>query len=426
MYSPQTQTGRTDLKHPITGGHLNDSSQKTAHGLNETPPSDRLPPEAEGLSRIEPKDLLDLEGRVERFLSVILSEPTQSAAFKARIEGVHRLAHEEMSAAGRIPNRLLELQHGPDFQLSTDKETVSESLESLRKILDHLDPNRNEIPLAPRRILGLLLPGNSATRNYFRRYDSAQSRLNEILESLRRGQDELRRDNASLEEEKQEAEAIMGSLEKYVYIARRIDSALESKLEALDHSDPEKSRIVREEVLFYIRQKLQDLLTQLAVTLQGFLAMELIRRNNQELIKGVDRATTTTLSALRTAVIVAQALGNQKLVLDQVGTLSAKTSSLIASTAEKLRQQAGTLSNQATAPTIGMEELKAAFVNLYAAMDEVDRFKLEALASMKDSIGTLQEELHRARIHIDRHSEATDHSPLGSESSGEELNLLRP
>ncbi len=34
----------------------------------------------------------------------------------------------------------------------------------------------------------------------------------------------------------------------------------------------------------------QDLLTQLAVSVQGYLALDLIRRNNVELIKGVDRA----------------------------------------------------------------------------------------------------------------------------------------
>ena len=38
------------------------------------------------------------------------------------------------------------------------------------------------------------------------------------------------------------------------------------------------------------------------------LALDLVRRNNVELVKGVDRAQTTTVSALRTAVVVAQAI----------------------------------------------------------------------------------------------------------------------
>ena len=78
-------------------------------------------------------------------------------------------------------------------------------------------------------------------------------------------------------------------------------------------------------MLFSVRQKHQDLLTQLAVSVQGYLALDLIRRNNVELIKGVQRATTTTVSALRTAVIVAQALADQKLVLDQITALNTTT-----------------------------------------------------------------------------------------------------
>jgi len=56
-------------------------------------------------------------------------------------------------------------------------------------------------------------------------------------------------------------------------------------------------------MLFYVRQKVQDLTTQLAVSVQGYLALDVIRRNNLELIRGVDRATTTTVSASGPAVI---------------------------------------------------------------------------------------------------------------------------
>ena len=78
-------------------------------------------------------------------------------------------------------------------------------------------------------------------------------------------------------------------------------------------------------MLFHVRQKRQDLLTLLAVYIQGYLAIDIIIKNNVELIKGVDRASTTTISGLRIAVIVAQTLGNQKLVLDQIAALNTTT-----------------------------------------------------------------------------------------------------
>src|SRR5262245_64362370 len=121
----------------------------------------------------------------------------------------------------------------------------------------------------------------------------------------------------------------MQRLRQYVYLAQHLDSSLSAKIAGIEAADPERAKALKEDGLFYVRQKVQDLLTQLAVSAQGYMALDMIRRNNVELIKGVDRATTTTVSALRTAVIVSQALADQKLVLDQITALNTTTSNMI-------------------------------------------------------------------------------------------------
>ena len=149
-----------------------------------------------------------------------------------------------------------------------------------------------------------------------------------------------------------------------------------------------------------MRQKRQDLLTQLAVSVQGYLALDLIRRNNVELIKGVDRATTTTISALRTAVIVAQALSDQKLVLDQITALNTTTGDLIESTSEMLHQQSGQISEQAASATIDLAKLQKAFQNIYMTMDEIDTFKVKALDNMQTTITALETELDKSQTYV--------------------------
>src|SRR3546814_18180569 len=106
----------------------------------------------------------------------------------------------------------------------------------------------------------------------------------------------------------------------------------------LEAADPAKSKAIQETALFYVRQRSTDLLTQMAVTVQGYLALDLVKKNNAELVKGVDRASTTTVAALRTAVTVAQALPNQKLALQQIGALTTQTPQHIASTAKPPHQ----------------------------------------------------------------------------------------
>ena len=215
---------------------------------------------------------------------------------------------------------------------------ISKSLTSLRDTVEDLDPQKQGDLLSPRKLLGIIPFGDRVT-DYFRKYQSSQAHINAIIVSLYDGQDELRRDNADIEQEKQNLWTTMGRLRQYAYLAEQLDTGLTKKIAEIETTDPERARVLKDDLLFPVRQKRQDLLTQLAVSVQGYLALDLIRRNNVELIKGVDRATTTTVSALRTAVIVAQALSDQKLVLDQITALNQTTGTLIESTSEMLKQQ---------------------------------------------------------------------------------------
>jgi uncharacterized protein YaaN involved in tellurite resistance len=136
--------------------------------------------------------------------------------------------------------------------------------------------------------------------------------------------------------------------------------------------------------------------------MQGYLALDLVRKNNQELVKGVDRATTTTVSALRTAVIVAQALTNQKLVLDQITALNTTTGNLIESTSKLLREQTGQIQSQAASATIDIQKLQTAFNNVYATIDMIDKYKVNALDSMQRTIDSLTGEIDKAKVYVER------------------------
>ena len=140
----------------------------------------------------------------------------------------------------------------------------------------------------------------------------------------------------------------------------------------------------------------------MAVTVQGYLALDLVKKNNVELVKGVDRASTTTVAALRTAVTVAQALTNQRLVLEQITALNTTTAGIIDRTGELLKSQTAEIHKQAASSTIPLETLQRAFQNIYDTMDAVDTFKLQALGSMKQTVDVLSTEVEKSRGYIAR------------------------
>jgi uncharacterized protein YaaN involved in tellurite resistance len=99
---------------------------------------------------------------------------------------------------------------------------------------------------------------------------------------------------------------------------------------------------------------------------------------------------------------VAQALADQKLVLDQITALNTTTSNLIESTSVLLRQQSGAINEQAASATVDIAKLQAAFDNIYATMDEIDSFKLAALDSMAKTVDALSTQVRKSQAYVDR------------------------
>ena len=371
--------------------------------LQLTPP-EPVPPvpvkQADGAVKLEPKELADLDAKIEAFVNEIIATPSHTESFQDKVNRVHALGNADIRAAAAVSNRLLDRpMHA--FDTLDQTSPVGKALIDLRQQIDDLNPKKYGNLLTPKRLFGII-PAGDRLRDYFDTYRSAQSHLKGIIQALLDGQDELIKDNAAIEEEKRNSWTLMKKLEQYAYMGKGIDSALEAKLAEIEAQDPQKAKVVREEMQFYVRQKIQDLLTQLAVTMQGYLAIDMIRKNNLELIKGVDRATTTTVSALRTAVLVAQALANQKLVLDQINALNKTTGSLIEHTAEQLKQQGAQTHQQASSAAVSVETLQRAFNNIYQAMDALDSYKLKALDTMKKTVDMLSTETEKAKVYLDR------------------------
>jgi uncharacterized protein YaaN involved in tellurite resistance len=171
-------------------------------------------------------------------------------------------------------------------------------------------------------------------------------------------------------------------LEQVIRLGQLIDQKLEYALERDLANDELRKEFVRSELIFPLRQRLIDLQQQLAVTQQGVMAMELIIRNNKELMRGVDRAENVTVYALQVAVTVALALAHQKVTIDKIEAINRTTSDLISHTAEQLRTQGAEIHKQASTAQLDMESLRTAFVNIQAAMDDISRFRREALPQM--------------------------------------------
>ena len=396
----------------------NKTATASATGLELTPP-DAVPPvsaqNAAGLVPVSEEKKSALDEKVESFVSELTALDAKSPEFGKQVDLITNMGRKEIMAASGMSNRFLDRP-----VRAMDKDSgVGADLTELRRTVEDLDPGRRG-KITGRKFLGIIPFGNKL-KNYFDSYTSAQGHIQSILARLASGKDELLMDNAAIDVERTKLWEAMGNLEQMIHIATKLDTRLEEEAADLDASDPEKAKAIRETALFYVRQRTQDLLTQMAVSVQGYLALDLVKKNNVELVKGVDRASTTTVGALRTAVTVAQAMTNQKLVLGQITALNQTTAGIIDSTGQMLRENTARIHEQAASSTIPMETLQRAFQNIYDTMDEVDAFKLRALDSMKQTVTTLSAEVEKSKGYIAR---AEGQAEAARQVQGREQSLL--
>ena len=373
---------------------------------------------AAGLVPIEDDKRTKLDEKVDGFVADLIAQDANSPEFGAKVDQITNMGRKEIMEAAGQSNRFLDRP----VRAMDQESGVGADLAELRRTIEDLDPSSKGDLMAPRKLFGII-PFGSKIRNYFDGYKSAQSHISTILVRLANGKDELLKDNAAISVERQNLWAAMGRLEQMIHISKTMDARLEDKAMELESTDPAKAKAIKESALFYVRQRTQDLLTQMAVTVQGYLALDLVKKNNVELVKGVDRASTTTVGALRTAVTVAQALTNQRLVLEQITALNTTTANIIDGTGEMLKNQTARIHEQAAASTIPLETLQRAFQNIYDTMDNIDTFKLKALDSMKQTVTTLSSEVEKSRGYIAR-AEGAAQSSASSGGSASPLTAL--
>ena len=277
---------------------------------------------------------------------------------------------------------------------------VAKGLEELAIKMRDLDPSH--VDFAKSGPLGKLF---NPVRKYFERYKTADAEIGDIVQSLERGKATLKNDNVTLELEEDTMRDLTKQLNQQIEMATDLDSYLTTAVEkarAEGTTDPERIKFVEEEVIFPLRQKILDFQQLQTVNQQGIVSMNIIRRNNLELMRAVDRAESVTVSALRVAATVAGALYNQRIALEKVTTLNAATNEMITSTARMLKEQGTEIQKQATEANISTDTLKESFANTIQALEDISNYKQQALPRIKQTIAEFQAIADEGQKHIDR------------------------
>lgn len=320
-----------------------------------------------------------VKDKAEQIMAVDLDSLAQRREFIQVVETFGA----DLVRQSQTKNNILQKRMGDFSRAGGESGEVAKGLEELSIKMRDLDPSGLDFTKS-----GVLGKVFNPIRRYFERFKTADAEIADIVKSLEKGRTILKNDNTTLEIEQASMRELTKQLTQKVELGSQLDGYLENVVEnarALGEAD-ERIKFVEEEIVFPLRQRLMDFQQLLTVNQQGIIAMEVIRKNNLELIRAVDRAQTVTVAALRTAVTVAGALYNQKIVLEKVEMLNETTNHMISATSRMLKEQGAVIQREAVEASISPDTLKQAFADTLSALDDISTYKKKALPQLAQTI----------------------------------------
>lgn len=338
-----------------------------------------------------------VDAQVAQFIAALLSEDVQSDGFRAKLDSAFALGREEVSiAASLMQGRLMERNF-----VGTEDSTAFKALQDMRRQLDELNPGKQGDLFQQPKLLGFIPFGNRL-QNYFRKFQGASEQLNTSMEQLYAARDDIQRDVVDIEATRAKLWEAMQKLAGAIRFAESLDAKLLAQVEGLRATDALRAKALEQEVLFYARQNLQDMLTQQAVCTNGYLALDVLKKTGREMMNGCSRVATTGMSALAVAQTVARATGNQIKVMEMLSGVNATIEGLIAESGRQLNTHVEKTTQFAQNPMVGIEKIKEMFDQTFQAMDAMDNFRSQAIVVMGQNNAMIAAELKRAEQYTDK------------------------
>jgi len=346
---------------------------------------------------LKPEVAQQVDDQVMRFIDALAHEDVHSDAFRSRLDSAFALGKEEISnASALMQGRFMQRNFA-----GIEDSPAYKAIASIRGQLDELNPGKDGDLLQPRKLLGLIPFGNKLEA-YFRKYQSAAEQLKTSMGQLYAARDDMQKDVVDIEATRGKLWEAMQKLAAAQRFATQLDTRLDEKVKSLETSDPQKAQALRQEVLFYARQNLTDIQTQQAVCVNGYLALDVLKKTGREMINGCTRVATTGMSALAVAQTVARATGNQIRVMEMLQGVNATIGNLISETGRALNQHVDATTQFASNPMLGIEKIKEMFDQTFQAMDAMDNFRAKAIDVMGQNNKLIRDQLARADNYVDR------------------------
>ena len=348
-----------------------------------------------------------------------------SAGITADIDSMGMAEAKEIAlSSNNLMNRQLK-----ELDNSSVKENkkVAKSLMDMENKIVELNPAKAGInwddPLRGGRIFGIKLPFiGDKLQKYIQKTRDASQYIEMVNKELDEGSRIIRESIGEIDLEKQKNLEITMRSNEYLYLNSAIVKKVESRMIENKLNDKEKE-LVTEVILYPLEQKKSDLNTQIHVAITSYYGLDVIQKNNKELLRGVQRCQMVALPALNTSITMASALADQKNVHDTVGAINQTAEEMLNNVSTMVSSQSQQIQKSAQSETIKRKSIMDNYKKIEDALKKTSEYRLQAHAALKKDNEKMEELTKNAVSMMTANKRHTAEKLLADENHHSDLSL---
>ncbi len=337
-----------------------------------------------------------IKEQLDGFMQALLSGDPKTPEFQSQLDKAFSVGRKEIETATTLSNSFTERN-----LIGLEDDPASKALLELRGLFDDLNPARQGDLFAPTRFLGIPIPFAKKLNAYLRRYQGAGEQITKLTEQLLEAKDAIRGDIAELDVARQQMWAALEKLEGVAFFIRSLDERMSAEIDRIKPNDADRAKVLEQEVLFYIRQNLADVQTSQALSINAYAVLGELKKTGREVVNACDRMATIGRAALTVAVTLARATDRQQKTMEMVQATQKTIEDLIVHTGVALNEHVNMTTRFAQDPALGVKTLQTMFDQTFKAMDTMDNYRTQALATMAENNRLIKAQIDTARKRLD-------------------------
>jgi uncharacterized protein YaaN involved in tellurite resistance len=267
---------------------------------------------------------------------------------------------------------------------------IPQGLMKLRKTMDDVNPHL--LASKPKGLFSKLLRRMPVIGDVLAdiavKYESVQTQIDQIVDGLRAGKDQLLQDSLELDRLYQQVQNAQVDLQKAAYLGELLWQGLEEQLPTSTDA-AERQRL--ETLVHRVAMRVQDLRTMEQVNTQFFISIDMTIQNNDHLSDAITRTVTVTRSLLTVGLAIQAALANQKKIMEAVKETQEYTADMLVANAASIKQQTSEIGDMYKNPVLALDKVKQAYDDLMGAMDQMDEIRRAGTESARAGIAELDQ-----------------------------------